>query len=866
VSARMVVKDSLCGCFDLQSLPAEYFSLSSENSSSTSIISFALPAFTSRNDHPGSLSEAPLTLSHIVYLLNPIVGRMTAAGNIRSYPLIPIKPCAWKRHIQFSDYASTTHEIRVFFAHGRTGSVIPSRCHAIIATSNIQKKRHTNDQALFFIDKSCCIPFYQLIRGADMLKGLSVQFVPKAFSTLVLLTAVLTSMMVLGISPDAWSESALIHNSNRFGTCSNAAFSGTSKTICETNGGVWTPSTKWSGSWGVPAGHYGEFVCETCHERGSDNIKNIISHVTAPSSSFPGSTINFLSTTAPSGFGDDTGGHASSSKICEVCHSTTLYHRYNTAGQSVLDHNNNSDCVLCHTHGKGFKAGCDSCHGNPPIASVPNASSPGGNTGLADSPYATGSLHAGAQNKHVSKFGYANCSICHNGYSMPSSASTYTIDINFSFNGSTTGTYDGQTGVRYNAPNTATGSMTCSNVYCHSSGTSVSTGIIPAGTSPSWVTAGPLACNTCHGYPPQYDQDQPKSNSHVVHQQQLAQHAWFSCATCHAETTGDGAVTAMHVNGEFNVSPAAGNRFAYTYARGGGTCSNITCHPEANYHNGGSRVWGNIVLQADISVSYGPGPFQVTLVGSVSGGTQPYTFHWEFDDGSTADGNVVTHTYTSSGPYYPRLTVTDAKFHTGSRTTQVNPSSGNILPVADKSISVANRTITVTDRSYDPDYNLYGHSGDGMINISWGDGTPAQVQSIALTGSPSNVQFTHTYAANGTYTITHAITDNAGGGPVASPNVSVTVPAPLAITGRVTHSNTAPYPGIQLDLRRVSNNAHIAYATTNTNGDYSFTISSSLVQFCPFKLVPPTIPGVTFAPSHTNICTSISNADITATP
>jgi predicted CxxxxCH...CXXCH cytochrome family protein len=439
------------------------------------------------------------------------------------------------------------------------------------------------------------------------------------------------------------------------------------------------------------------------------------------------------------------------------------------------------------------------------------------------------------------------------------------------------GIYDGralQPPYTYEATNgtvvTANGSMTCSNIYCHSDGTSVSTYVLPAGTSPSWVTPGPLACGTCHGYPPQYGQDEPKSNTHVVHQQQLSQHSWFSCATCHAETTGDGATianTVKHVNGEYDVSPDTGISFTYTYARGGGTCSNITCH-EGNYHNGDSRVWGNVVLDANISVSYGPGPYQVTLVGSVTGGTAPYMFHWEFDDGSTADGSVVTHTYASSGPYFPRLTVTDANFHTGNRTTQVNPFGGNILPVAAKSISVANRTVTLTDLSYDTDYNLYGHSGTGTIRISWGDGTPTLVQSIALTGSPSNIPFTHTYAGTGTntFTVTHAITDNAGGGPVSSPNVQVTVPVPLTVSGRVTHSNSAPYPGIQLDLRRVSNNAHIVYATTNFNGDYTFTVANNLIPFCPFKIVPPTIPGVTFSPTYTDICTSISNANITATP
>ena len=445
----------------------------------------------------------------------------------------------------------------------------------------------------------------------NMLKGFASKQLSKAFVTMLLFTTVLTSLLVLGISTDAWSESALIHNSNRFGTCSNAAFSGTSQTICETNGGTWTPSTKWTGSWGVPAGQYGEFVCETCHEWGSDNIKNVISRVTAPSGTFPGSTINFLSTTAPNGFGDDTGGHTTSDKVCEVCHSTTLYHRYDTTAQTIFDHNNNSDCVVCHTHSKGFKPEeCDSCHGYPPIANLPNASSPGGNTGLADNPYATGSLYAGAHDKHVNNLGYANCAICHNGYSMPSDAGTYTIDISFSFNGSTTGSYDGQTTARYNAPNTATGNMTCSTVYCHSNVQgNTGSGVPTAYATPQWD--GTVACGGCHK-----GDAEPKidTGSHTRHVSTMTSAFGLTeynmaCSKCH---NGSGSGSAQHVNHEINlafeINPVEGTDTAlYSQAPnlpgdGYGTCSNVYCHSRGQTNGGGpitlntadykTPVWG----------------------------------------------------------------------------------------------------------------------------------------------------------------------------------------------------------------------------------------------------------------------------------
>ncbi|MFA4917151.1 MAG: CxxxxCH/CxxCH domain-containing protein, partial [Syntrophales bacterium] len=159
-------------------------------------------------------------------------------------------------------------------------------------------------------------------------------------------------------------------------------------------------------------------------------------------------------------------------------------------------------------------------------------------------------------------------------------------------------TYFGS-GVYNGASAPGDGYSNCSNTYCHSDGTSVSTDSIPNNTSANWGS-GALACSACHGNPPNYTSGSPKTNSHAIHV------AHFGCHYCHADTTSDGVTITNktnHVNKAYNVSPTAGltwqtnvpqitisSSFTYTYNSTGGTCANIACH----VHPGGQNAtWGD---------------------------------------------------------------------------------------------------------------------------------------------------------------------------------------------------------------------------------------------------------------------------------
>ena len=61
----------------------------------------------------------------------------------------------------------------------------------------------------------------------------------------------------------------------------------------------------------------------------------------------------------------------------------------------------------------------------------------------------------------------------------------------------------------------------------------------------------------------------------------------------------------------------------------------------------------------------------LTFEGGVTGGYPPYTFYWDFGDGSTAEGKIVTHKYLTPGNFTVTLKVVDGKGDNDTDTTTV---------------------------------------------------------------------------------------------------------------------------------------------------------------------------------------------------
>lgn len=333
-----------------------------------------------------------------------------------------------------------------------------------------------------------------------------------------------------------------------------------------------------------------------------------------------------------------------------------------------------------------MQCSCDSCHKNPPMEDA---------------------------HDHFTKIKQGlTCDSCHFGGMQQE---VFIIDtkfqLGFSINGKdgTGMTYDGLSkpvlGTTYQATNnttiTQTGSMQCINVYCHGGGTGGTNNMggiskssflnkfgdprpIAASTSPAWTNLTSIGCNFCHGIgttngQPIYSQDEPKSNSHSAH-------SAVKCNACHYATTTDGATIAdvtKHHNGIYDLTPGPGMdgkqvSFIYTSDPGGGECKSVSCH------SGFSKTWGNKARGVYLNSSRGTISRQIILnaLNSSNGtymGPPPYTYEWDFGDGTVETGTAnttpitTTHVYPAAGIYTAIFNFRDGKYHPGSGTMSVYP-------------------------------------------------------------------------------------------------------------------------------------------------------------------------------------------------
>jgi len=155
---------------------------------------------------------------------------------------------------------------------------------------------------------------------------------------------------------------------------------------------------------------------------------------------------------------------------------------------------------------------------------------------------------------------------------------------------------------------------------------------------------------------------------------------------------------------------------------------------------------------ADLTTSAAILDKEETVAFNASGSYDPdgyiVDYSWDFGDGNTATGIIVSHSYPASGAYTVTLTVTDDDGATDTTTT--TKTVRNKPPVAIFTESAenvyVNEKITFNAAgSYDPDGYIVDYSWD------FGDGNTA-----------TGIIVSYAYADNGSYSVTLTVTDNDG--------------------------------------------------------------------------------------------------------
>ncbi len=142
---------------------------------------------------------------------------------------------------------------------------------------------------------------------------------------------------------------------------------------------------------------------------------------------------------------------------------------------------------------------------------------------------------------------------------------------------------------------------------------------------------------------------------------------------------------------------------------------------------------------------------------SDKGGTSPYTYSWEFGDGTTG-GNLpnISHIFTTDGPFTARVTVTDGAGETAFGSLNLSVAL-NLSILGDWSVGASPLPVAFTSR-------IAGGSPEFSYAWNFGDGS-----SSALADP------THTYLNAGAYQSVLRVTDGAGQFAEAEWSVFVTV-------------------------------------------------------------------------------------------
>ena len=210
-------------------------------------------------------------------------------------------------------------------------------------------------------------------------------------------------------------------------------------------------------------------------------------------------------------------------------------------------------------------------------------------------------------------------------------------------------------------------------------------------------------------------------------------------------------------------------------------------------------------LVASVSPLSGPAPLNVTYSASLSGGSPPLNFAWEFGDGGSSTAAAGTHVYGAAGTYVVNLTVTDNASVAQNASFSVTVAPG---PVSPPLAAQASAAPTAGSAPLNATFTGSATGGVGPYRFSWAFGDGSNGTGTAVT---------HRYAAAGTFEAVLEVTDSSGSRAAAYVNVTV---GPALIVHPTAFVATACY--------REAAVANATYSVVISGGTAPYTVTWDL--------------------------------------